>query len=105
MKPITQLLPQDAYTRLQNGVLLLDVRELDEIRELSCDTPLMVCIPMSQLQNKIQTLPKEKEIITICYSGARSYVATQILNTSGYPNVSNIIGGIVSWKEEGLPIK
>lgn len=105
MQPITQLSPKDAYTHLQNGSLLLDVREVDEVGELSCDIPNVIYLPMSQLQNKIQTLPKDKEIITICYSGVRSYVATQILNTSGYSNVSNLTGGVIAWKEEGLPIK
>lgn len=105
MQPITQLTPKDAHKHLQDGAILLDVREPDEVGELSCDISNVIYLPMSQFQNQIQTLPKDKEIITICYSGARSYVATQILNASGYPSALNLAGGILAWKEEGLPIK
>lgn len=105
MQSVSQLSPCDAYDRLLKGALLVDVRELDETKELSCSVPNSITISMSQLQDQIQVIPTDKEIITVCYSGARSYVATQILNASGYSNVSNLTGGIIAWKKEGLPIK
>lgn len=105
MPQITQIQAQDAYNRLQNGALLLDVREADEVRELSCDVPETLHVPMSQFQSKLQTLPKEREIITVCYSGARSFVATQLLVAHGYTQVSNLAGGMSVWQREGLPLK
>lgn len=103
MSTITQLSLHDAYKRLQNGAILLDVREPDEVQEISCDVPEVLYIPMSEFQSQIQTLPKDKELITICYSGARSFVVTQFLVTHGYSLVFNLDGGIMAWKNEGLP--
>lgn len=105
MTPITQLTPHEAYERLQNGALLLDVRESDEVEEVSCNISDVIYIPMSQFQKHALSLSKDKEIITICYSGGRSYVATQILNASGYSKVSNLTGGILAWREKGFPLK
>jgi rhodanese-related sulfurtransferase len=105
MISIPQISPQDAYTHIQDGALLLDVREIDEVNQISCDTPNILVMPMSQFQNSFMQLPTDKEIITICYSGGRSLVATQMLIAQGYSNVSNLAGGIIAWQEEGLPIR
>lgn len=102
---IPQISAQDAYLRIQNGAILVDVRELDEFNEMSCDVEQNINVPMSQFQNAIQTLPKDKEIITICHSGGRSFVATQLLIAYGYSNVTNLVGGILSWQLVGLPTK
>ena len=105
MKPIPQISPRDAFDRLQQGALLLDVRELDEVEQLICDTPNLLVMPMSDFQNNCNQLPKDKEIITVCYSGGRSFVATQLLIAYGYTQVSNLAGGIIAWQNEGLPTK
>lgn len=102
MPPIPQISANEAYTRIQNGALLLDVREIDEVEQLACNTPHILVMPMSQFQNSFSQLPKDQEIITVCYSGGRSLVATQILIAHGYTNVSNLAGGIIAWREEGL---
>ncbi|MEY4440578.1 MAG: hypothetical protein RLY49_204 [Candidatus Parcubacteria bacterium] len=105
MNPIQQIHPREAYEHITKGALLVDVRERDEFEYEKCDVESILNIPMSQFQTLAQTLPKDKELITVCQSGGRSFVATQLLQAFGFENVSNLVGGISSWKNEGLPVK
>jgi rhodanese-related sulfurtransferase len=104
MNQVIQISPQEAYKYIGQGAILIDVRERDEIKEIACDTDT-IHIPMSQFQLQAQSIPKDKIIITLCYSGGRSFVASQLLQAYGFKNIFNIEGGIVAWKNAGLPIK
>ncbi len=97
--------PKDAKEKLENGAILLDVRESDEVEELSCDISNTIFIPTSELQNKYKELPKDSEIIVMCYSGGRSQRVAEFLISQGYEKVFNLVGGISNWESEGLPTK
>ena len=43
-------------------------------------------------------------MIVYCRSGSRSALATVMLQTLGYRQISNLSGGINAWQEAGLPI-
>jgi rhodanese-related sulfurtransferase len=43
---------------------------------------------------------KNDEIIVYCRSGARSGMATQFLEQSGFSNVVNLTGGMLAWREK-----
>jgi predicted sulfurtransferase len=47
-------------------------------------------------------ISKHSEIIMVCRSGDRSLRATYFLMNNGYPNVSNMSGGIVKWVNKGF---
>jgi phage shock protein E len=81
---------------------LLDVRTPQEyqLRHISGAE----LIPLDELSNKIDHLPKGREIICICESGSRSSVAARHLNEKGY-KVSNLRGGMSRWLNAGLPVK
>src|SRR2546430_987880 len=44
-------------------------------------------------------------IIVHCASGARSAMAADVLQEMGFSDVKSMAGGIVAWKEQGLPIE
>jgi rhodanese-related sulfurtransferase len=44
-------------------------------------------------------------IIVHCASGARSALAADALQQMGFGNVRSMAGGIVAWKEKGLPVE
>jgi hydroxyacylglutathione hydrolase len=48
-------------------------------------------------------LPKESAIYMICGSGYRASLAASLLKKQGFPNVSNIKGGMMAWCKAGLP--
>lgn len=81
--------------------VLLDCREQDEWNEAHIVGA--VHIPMIQLPERLADLDATKEIICVCRSGNRSgKVAAWLLN-NGYRAV-NMTGGMLAWKDAGLPV-
>jgi rhodanese-related sulfurtransferase len=48
-------------------------------------------------------LSKEKPIVTVCRSGARSAQAAVLLRKAGFDKVANLAGGMLRWRAEHLP--
>lgn len=74
------------------GGLLVDVREPVE-REFGFIEG-SINIPLNELRNRLEDLPKDKTIYVSCQVGLRGYLATRILKNQGY-DVKNVDGG---WK-------
>jgi rhodanese-related sulfurtransferase len=55
-------------------------------------------IPLNQLSNKAASLSKEKEVYVICQSGMRSANAAKVLKSLGFQKITNIKGGMSSWR-------
>jgi NADPH-dependent 2,4-dienoyl-CoA reductase/sulfur reductase-like enzyme/rhodanese-related sulfurtransferase len=72
---------------------LLDVREPLELAVES--VPGTLNIPLGQLRQRFDELPRDREIHVICRSGQRAYYATRILLQHGF-NAKNISGGMLS---------
>ncbi len=93
----------EAKKRIDNGAILVDVREQHEFDEARI--PGSMLMPLSTFQQHFEELPKDKEIVMQCRSGARSGQATEFLLNNGYKDVVNMAGGILAWKEAGLPVE
>ena len=74
---------------------LLDVREAGEYK--GGRIPGSVLIPMGFVPQRLEEVPKDREIVCICQSGARSGRVAQWLNTQGYTAV-NLRGGMLAWR-------
>jgi rhodanese-related sulfurtransferase len=103
MSTIPEIDIHEAKKRVDNGALLVDVREQNEFDELRI--PGSVLVPLSEFQARYEELPKDKEIVMQCRSGARSGRSTEFLLANGYTNVVNMTGGILAWNEAGLPVE
>ena len=68
------------------------------------DHKLIKLIPINELRDRIDDIPKDKPVMTICRSGKRSVLAANILRELGWQKVANINGGLLRWYEEGLPV-
>lgn len=55
-------------------------------------------IPLQTLPAQLDKIPKDKEIIVICQSGMRSKQAVKQLKKAGYPNVTEVSGGMNAWR-------
>jgi rhodanese-related sulfurtransferase len=75
--------------------LLLDVREPDEIATAAI--PWATTIPMGEVPQRLDDLPKDKPIAVLCHGGGRSARVTAFLNQNGFPNAVNVAGGIDAW--------
>jgi rhodanese-related sulfurtransferase len=86
----------------QSGAILIDVRETSEFR--SGHAVGARSLPLSNLSSRYEReLAKEREILVICQSGARSAQACNYLSGIGY-KVTNVSGGTAAWRRAGLPI-
>ncbi len=73
--------------------VILDVRENIEMAVERF--PGSVNIPLGKLRDRLDELPKDKEIHVICRSGQRAYYAARILEQSGF-RVKTVSGGMLS---------
>lgn len=74
--------------------LLLDVRTEAERQQGAI--PGSVHIPLHQLRQRLQELPRDREIIVACQSGQRSYFAVRLLRQHGF-RVRNLTGSYRTW--------
>lgn len=84
-------------------IVILDIRTPQELREGAIEGSTLVPF-WAIMQNKLK-LPKETPIMLVCAVGGRSFAAGQMLVKYGYKEVYNVSGGLVAWKEAGLPVK
>jgi hydroxyacylglutathione hydrolase len=98
---IDQLDARAAAARADDRTILVDVREESEWR--AGHAPGAIHIPYEQLRERAHELPAGRPIVTYCASGARSSLASSILESSGR-EVANLRGGFTAWRGAGLPI-
>lgn len=82
--------------------LLVDVRTPEEFA--MGYIPGAINIPLQDLNQKLDRLPKDKPVILYCRSGSRSAHAAAMLGRLGYTNIQDL-GGIHHWASAGYPIK
>jgi rhodanese-related sulfurtransferase len=83
--------------------LLLDIRSAGELAQGVL--PNAVHIPMHLIPLRLSELPKDKDVIIYCHSGARSYHACAYLAQQGYTNAVNLRGGILAWARSGYRLE
>ena len=84
-------------------LVIVDVRTLAEYSEGHIEGSINVCVGCDPT-DILNYLMKEDEILLYCESGYRSAIAMRILFENGYSTVFNLQGGIVAWKNAGLPV-
>jgi len=73
-----------------SGDFILDVRDPPEFANGHIDGA--VNIPLNELRDRVHELPRERQILTYCFVGQRSYYANRMLSQRGF-QVKNISGG------------
>lgn len=96
-----KLSPQEAYQALQEGALLIDVREADEVAAQRYEVTHLH-IPQAELSIQTEQLPKDKLLVMACLGGWRSANAALLLEQHGF-QTANLEGGYIAWKQAGLP--
>lgn len=82
-------------------VVFLDVREDSELAICRIDGALH--IPMGEIAERAESLPKERPMIVFCHHGMRSANVQQYLEAKGFNNLMNLAGGIHAWSLEADP--
>lgn len=84
-------------------VHVLDVRTPQELHSVLTPIPGAHTIELDQLRQRVDEVPGDKPVITVCRSGARSGQAAVILRKAGVTAVANLSGGMLEWHRLGLP--
>ena len=84
---------KDVENLLKNKEFLLDVREEYEYQEGHIKGAIN--LPLREILEKKDTLPKNKDIYVYCRSGHRSADAVNFLKSLGFEKVHNIEGGFI----------
>lgn len=93
---------EELKSRMDKGEILniIDVREPHENAEFNIGGLLVPLGKVKTMQiEEIEDL-KDQEIICYCRSGNRSGQACLILDTMGFKNTKNLVGGMLAWQEK-----
>ncbi len=85
-------------------VQIVDVRDPSEFIGVLGHIPGATSIPLEQLRDRATSLQRDRPIVAVCRSGARSAQAVAILEKAGFTQVANLAGGMIGWNSHRLPI-
>ena len=87
-----------------DDVLLLDVRQPEEMDERLGSIAAARLLPLSELKDQLAGLARDRPVVTVCHAGIRSAQATTLLRQGGITRVANMRGGMLTWHQLGLPV-
>ena len=112
LRRLVSLTPEQVTEGLEEGALLVDIREEDELRVAgwvrdSVWAPrgmLEFWADPSDQRHRIEFDP-DRRLILYCSTGDRSAIAAATLRSMGYRDVCLLDGGIDAWKRDGRPVE
>lgn len=103
MPDVPSVTPDEARGLVEEGALLVDIREQAEWD--AARIPGAEFKPLSSINSWWPDLPTDGTVILYCRSGNRSAHAVHALVTqAGRDNVLNLTGGILAWDRAGLDV-
>jgi hydroxyacylglutathione hydrolase len=82
--------------------LVIDVRQANEYA--AGHVPGSVHLAAGSLSDRLDELPRDRPIVTICASGMRSSIAASLLRSAGFADVSWVASGVPAWEAAGYPV-
>lgn len=89
----------------RRDVHILDVRQPAEREEGLGFIAGAQFIPLDKLKDRMAEIPDDLPVIPVCHAGTRSAQATVILRQSGFQRLANLRGGMLLWRQLGLPVE
>ncbi|MGE0482086.1 MAG: rhodanese-like domain-containing protein [Phycisphaerae bacterium] len=99
-----EICARDAHARLLDPSAppcLLDCREAHELA--LARVPGALHIPMAEIPNRLDDLPRDRDIIVHCHRGSRSLRVAAFLRSRGFERVVSLAGGIDAWSRDVDP--
>lgn len=96
------LTPEVADKRVKSGhAVIVDIRT--ESEQAGERIPNALSIPLAKMSQRLDELPKDRQIIFQCGHGCRGSLAASMLKNEGFTQVANLAGGLLAWISAGLP--
>src|SRR5919202_2939660 len=100
--PAVEQIDIDALEARSPETVVLDVREPAEYAH--GHVPGAINIPQADLASRLDEVPRDRPIVTICHSGMRSLRAAQFLKQQGIAQVRSVEGGTAAWRAAGKAV-
>jgi rhodanese-related sulfurtransferase len=100
---ITEISPADTAQRLQQGIVLIDVRETADFAKEHAAKALHLSRGVIELKIEDAVPDTSTPIVCYCGGGSRSALVADNLQKMGYQHVWSMSGGFKAWKSAGLP--
>jgi NADPH-dependent 2,4-dienoyl-CoA reductase/sulfur reductase-like enzyme/rhodanese-related sulfurtransferase len=81
-------------TSLLNNYYRVDLRTAEEITEEYPSPPGAVNIPLQELRQRVDELPRDRPLLLVCAMGTRSSEATRWLSAQGFTDLVYLAGGV-----------
>jgi len=81
---------------------IIDVREPAEFTGALGHIRGAKLIPLGTLKQRAAEIGRDKPVVTVCRSGARSAQAVVMLQKEGVRDIANLNGGMLRWRAEGF---
>jgi glyoxylase-like metal-dependent hydrolase (beta-lactamase superfamily II)/rhodanese-related sulfurtransferase len=101
---IWEIAPQ-VLEEVGNRVQVVDVREPDEFTGSLGHLRGARLVPLDQLKQRVGELARDRPVVTVCRSGARSAQAVVLLQREGFTELANLAGGMLRWRAEGFAVE
>jgi rhodanese-related sulfurtransferase len=101
---ICYVLPAEVIPLVQQGAVLVDLREEVETDIKSFGVESIIYLPHNEFDAKWNTLPMEKPLILADSVGIWSKKAAATLVSKGYLQVASLAGGFNEWDKDGFPV-
>jgi rhodanese-related sulfurtransferase len=102
---IIYVLPSEVASLLQQGAVIVDLREEMETDIKTFGLGGVVYLPHFEFDEKWETLPLEKPLILADSVGIWSKKAVILLQSKGYTAVASLAGGFTDWEKDGFPVQ
>ena len=99
------LSPGQAYEFLKKDAILVDLREEYETNYRVINVPQIIYVTIKEFKNEFSILPTDKPLILADIAGLFSKELALFLVDKGYTNVASLIGGILEWADDLMPLK
>ena len=76
-------------------MFVLDVRQPEEYAQGYVPTAYL--IPLGEIDQRLDEIPRDRTVIVVCRSGGRSAMASEQLDDHGFDNIHNMLGGTLDW--------
>ena len=100
---VPKVSPDEARDMLEDGAVLIDIRESWETGEGTVPGALLIERGMLELDIGQHVPEADRTLILMCAGGDRSAISADALAEMGYANVFNLEGGYNAWRTRGLP--
>ncbi len=105
---VVESLPDIAIDRLAEVAASGDLTVLDVREPIEWETgyaPGAVLIPLGNLRERLETVPRDRLVAVICEAGVRSSTGASLLQAAGFQTVATVSDGMSAYRRAGLPLE